>query len=67
MAEVELKDRRFKKLRDTLESAEKQEKILSDKAVICDKLMEIYRNPDLDIAKKGELFMQVLSSIQGGV
>lgn len=67
MAEVELKDRRFKKLRDTLENQLAQEKALSDKASICDRLMEIYKNPNLDVAKKGELFMQVMSSIQVGV
>ena len=66
MAEHEVKRSRFKKLRDTLESVEKQEKMKAEKATICDRLIEIYKNKDLDINKKSELFIQVLSTVPEG-
>ena len=66
MAEPELKRPRFKKLRETLESAEQQEKVKTEKARICDRMMEIYRNKDLDFGKKSELFIQVLATASDG-
>lgn len=66
MAEPELKRPRFKKLRETLETMEQQEKLKSEKASICDRMMEIYKNKDLDISKKSELFIQALSSAPDG-
>jgi hypothetical protein len=66
MAELEVKRSRFKKLRDTLESVEQQEKLKAEKATICDRLIEIYKNKDLDISKKSELFIQVLSTAPEG-
>lgn len=66
MVEQDLKRPRFKKLRESLESAEQQEKIKSEKARICDRMMEIYRNKELDLGKKSELFIQVLSTASDG-
>lgn len=66
MAELEVKRSRFKKLRETLESAEQQEKVRSEKASVCDKMMEIYKNGELDISKKSEMFIQVLSNVSEG-
>lgn len=66
MAEPELKRPRFKKLRETLESAEQQEKVRSEKANICDRMLEIYKNKELDLGKKSELFIQVLSTAPDG-
>jgi len=66
MAELEMKRPRFKKLRETLESAEQQEKLKSEKVSICDKMMEIYKNKDLDLSKKSELFIQLLSTAPDG-
>ena len=66
MAELEVKRGRFKKLRETLESAEQQEKVRSEKANICDKMLEIYRDKDLDVGKKSEMFLQVLSTASDG-
>ncbi len=66
MAELEVKRSRFKKLRDTLESVEQQEKLKTEKATIYDRLIEIYKNKDLDISKKSELFIQVLSTAPEG-
>ncbi len=58
---------RFKKLHETLEKVEQQEEIRSAKASICDKMLEIYKNKDLDMGQKSELFIQVLSSVQDGL
>lgn len=66
MAEAEMKRSRFKKLRDTLESVEQQERVKAEKATICDRMMEIYKNKDLDLSKKSELFIQVLSTAPEG-
>jgi hypothetical protein len=67
MAEIEMKPKaRFKKLRETLENVEQQEKVRAEKASICDKMMEIYRNSELDLTKKSEMFIQVLSSAPNG-
>ena len=66
MAEFEVKKSRFKKLRDTLESVEQQEKVKAEKATICDRMVEIYKNKDLDVSKKSELFLQVLSTAPEG-
>lgn len=66
MAEQDLKRPRFKKLRETLEFAEAQEKARSEKAVIYDRMVEIYKNKDLDAVKKSEMFLQVLSTAPDG-
>ena len=66
MAELELKRGRFKKLRETLDSVEQQEKVKSEKVEICDRMLEIYKNKELDISKKSEMFLQVLSTAPDG-
>ena len=66
MAEPELKRSRFKKLRDTLETVEQQEKVKLEKANICDRLVEIYRSKDLDISKKSEMVFQMLATAPHG-
>lgn len=66
MVDLEVKGSRFKKLRETLETVEQQEKAKSEKARVCDKMLEIYKNKDLDINKKSELFIQVLSDLPDG-
>jgi hypothetical protein len=66
MAELELKRGRFKKLRETLDSVEQQEKVKSEKVKICDRMLEIYKNKELDISKKSEMFLQVLSTAPDG-
>lgn len=66
MVEQDLKRPRFKKLRESLENAEQQEKVRSEKAIICDRMMEIYKNKELDLGKKSELFIQVLSTASDG-
>lgn len=67
MAAVETKSRtRLKKLRETLEVTEHYEKMKSEKASLCDRMLEIYKNNDIDIGKKSELLLQLLSSIAHG-
>lgn len=66
MSEIDPKRGRFKKLRETLESVEKQEKLRSEKASICDKMLEIYKNKEMDLSKKSEMFIQVLSTAPDG-
>lgn len=64
MADVENKTRsRFKKLRELVETAEKQETEKIKKASVCDEMLKIYKNNDLDISQKSELFCKALSSI----
>ena len=53
---------RFKKLHETLEIAEKHEKVNTKKVKICDKLLEIYEDKEIDSSKKSELFIQVLET-----
>lgn len=61
-----MKSGRFKKLREALETVESQERVKSEKAKICDKMIEIYKNKDLDLSKKSEMFLQVLSTAPDG-
>lgn len=67
MQDVEIKQKtRFKKLRDTLDIVEQQEKIKLEKVSICDRMCEIYRNRELDLSKKSEMVLQVLSAVMDG-
>lgn len=67
MSEVETKSKvKFRKLRETMETAAKQEKIKSEKASIYDKIMEVYKNNEFDASKKSEMFISILSSISSG-
>ena len=62
MAELETSHKvRFKKIKELLESTEKAEKVKEEKVSICDKMLEIYES-ELELPKKSEMFMQVLSS-----
>ena len=64
MADAENKQRsRFKKLRELVETVEKQETEKIKKASVCDEMLKIYKNKELDISQKSELFCKVLSSI----
>ena len=63
MAELETSHKtRFKKIRELLETTEKAEKVKEEKASVCDKMMEIYES-EMELPKKSELFMQVMSSV----
>lgn len=65
MSEHEIKKKtRFKKLRETLETIEQQEKDKLEKAKICDRLVEIYKSKDLDFSKKSEMVFQMLATAQ---
>lgn len=67
MAELEMKQKiRFKKLLETLATVEQQDKLKSEKANVYDKMLEIYCNKDIDLSRKSEMFIQVLSSAQCG-
>lgn len=62
MAEIETSHKmRFKKIRELLETTERAEKVKEEKASICDKMMEIYES-EMELPKKSEMFIQVLSS-----
>ena len=64
MADAENKQRsRFKKLRELVETVEKQETEKIKKASVCDEMLKIYKNKELDISQKSELFCKVLSGI----
>lgn len=52
---------RFRKIKELLETTEKAEKVKEEKANICDKMLEIYES-ELELPKKSEMFMQILSS-----
>ena len=62
MADLEIPHKmRFKKIRELLETTEKAERVKEEKASICDKMMEIYES-EMEVPKKSEMFMQVMSS-----
>ena len=62
MTELETSHKtRFKKIKELLEITEKAEKVKEEKASICDRMLEIYES-EMELPKKSELFMQVLSS-----
>ena len=62
MAELETSHKvRFKKIRELLETTEKAEKVKEEKISVCDRMMEIYES-EIELQKKSEMFMQVLSS-----
>lgn len=63
MAEIETSHKmRFKKIRELLETTERAEKVKEEKASVCDKMMEIYES-EMELPKKSEMFMQVMSSV----
>ena len=67
MSAVETKSRmRIKKLRETLEITENYEKTKSEKAKLCDMMLEIYTNNEIDFAKKAELLFLLLSKVSRG-
>ena len=62
MTELETSHKmRFKKIRELLETTEKAEKVKEEKVSVCDRMMEIYES-EIEIQKKSEMFMQVMSS-----
>lgn len=62
MAELETSHKmRFRKIKELLEITEKAEKVKEEKVSICDRMLEIYES-EIELAKKSEMFMQVLSS-----
>lgn len=62
MAELETSHKmRFKKIKELLETTERAEKVKEEKASVCDKMMEIYES-EMELPKKSEMFMQVMSS-----
>ena len=62
MAELETSHKmRFRKIKELLETTEKAEKVKEEKANICDRMLEIYES-EIELPKKSELFMQVMSS-----
>ena len=58
---------RFEALRATLETVEKLEAQQDKKTEICDKLLEIYRNKELDLVQKSNAFLQTLASSEEGI
>ena len=63
MAELEPSHKmRFRKIKELLETTEKAEKVKEEKANICDRMLEIYES-EIELPKKSELFMQVMSSV----
>ena len=62
MAELETSHKvRFKKIKELLETTEKAEKVKEEKANVCDRMLEIYES-ELELHKKSEMFIQILSS-----
>ena len=62
MAGLEISQKlRFKKIKELLESTEKAEKVKEEKVSVCDRMLEIYES-EMELPKKSEMFMQVMSS-----
>jgi len=58
---------RFEALRVTLEAVAKLESQQDKKAEICDKLLEIYRNKELDLVQKSNALLQILANSEEGI